>query len=542
MPDPQKDNFRIRSGYKPSQVAIEGDIASIYRGRNVWVFPNGLLRSARGCAAAGVSGGANPLLNVDNGYGGLSGGGSLIKFLAAYFAAGNGTISFNGSSLGIASGQAVIIIGGIVYVAGLTAPGAPVISNSGVAGLPDGGYSVGLTAIRTATGAESSLGAISNPINVTQDKIQIDTFPAIPTGANKWGIYVPHRGFPLDGPWYHAIDIPTTTAGGYHLNFSDASLIKLAPRDYDPPPPCLWVFSIDSIVVYVSGATLYPSYPGKPEACPPDWVVELSRGETATCVKGSGMDGRVFIACANSFHEAVRSGNTIFPIATRPIWPNTGFISPSSWCVVFDIVFGYSSMGLVRTRGDQVPDESWAADVQAEMSALGFTSANTVCQHDPFTKSVVVMSGTTAYCYSLLNDWWHTPITIPAAATAVTVNNRLMIADASGNLYQFEGGTGSDWYLVPAFRDGGIGDYLKTLIGVRSRAGAPINIDILTDEDMNTARKSFTGIPAGHSDWLRMMVRKASSYSLKVSGSGADQEFTQMSIEFIPASGGARAA
>lgn len=545
MPDSRRDVVRVRSGYKPSQAAIEGDITSIYRGQNCFILPNGLIRSARGCASIGSSGGANPLLNVDAGHGGLTGGGSLIRYLQAYFAAGNGSIILNGASIGTASGVAVIIKDGIQYVAGISAPGAPVVSNSGVAGQPDGLYGYGLTAIRSATGAESSLGEISAPISLTQDKPEIDIWPAVPSGADRWGIYSCKRGFPLDGPYYRVMDVPTTTPNNFRFDYSDSQLIRLAPRDYDPPPPCGWVFSIDSILVYAGaygGSALCPAYPTKPEAVPPDWTVELSRGEVITCVKGSGMDGRVFIACANSFHECIRSGNTIFPIATRPIWPSTGFVSPSSWCVVFDIVYGYSSMGLVRTRGDQVPDEAWAADVQAEMSEKGFTSQNTVTQHDPYTKSIVVMKGTEAYCYSLLNDWWSTPITIPAAATAVTVNNRLMLADASGTLYQFEAGTGSNWYLIPAFRDGGLPEYLKTIIGVRARAGAPISLDVLTDEDVSTSKKNYPGLAAGHTDWLRAKIRNTSTYSVKVSGSGAAQEFTEFGIEFIPVSGGVRAA
>jgi len=398
-------------------------------------------------------------MNVGSGYGGLTGGGTIIRFFNAEFFAGSGNAYIDGGLIGSTANQLMVRIGGVVHPVGLSAPGAPVIAASATAGKNNGSYSILLTAIRTATGAESSRGAVSNAVSVKNKKIQINSLPAAPVGADMFGVYVSLRGFSTTGPWYHLVDIPVGQALPFALDWFDGEVGRKAPLDYDPPPPCTHCFSIDNVVVAAGcygGYGLSPSVPGKPEAFPPDTVVFLSPGEAITNCQGSGFDGRVFIACANSFHECVRTGESVAPIMARPIWPSTGFVGHSSWCVVEDTVYGMSgSRGAVRTRGDEVPDSTYAQDVQTFFSDNGFTSQTAVVGFDPHTDAVIHAAGTLAVPFNRSQGNWSTPITLPSAVvTRVTVNGHLLLADGAGNLYQFENGAGGQYYVVPAMTDG----------------------------------------------------------------------------------------
>lgn len=519
----------------PTQPSLGGVPNSIIDGRNLWVDGNGKLRSAKGMASFGSSGSANPLMNVGSGYGGLTGNGTIIQYINTYWFAGSGTATVNGSSIGSTSNQLMLVVGGSAVAAGLAAPGAPVISVAATTGKNEGSYSILLTAVRQTTGAESSRGAVSNVVSATQKKIRIDTFPSPPTGTTHWGVYCSKHGFGATGPWYWLRDIPVGTAAGYELDWYDGDLSRVAPLDYDPPPPCTHVFAIDNIMVAAGcegGYGLAPSVPGKPEAFPPDTYTYLSRGEAITACKGSGFDGRVFVACANSFHEVVRSGSTVAPIIPRPMWPATGFTGPSSWCVVEGAIFGLTAgRGAVRGMGEEI-DTSFANDVQDFFSRNGFTSANTTVGFDPKNNAIIFMSGSLAVPYMRSKGVWSTPITIPGATTCVTVGERLLVANGA-TLYEFEGGSGGTFYAVPAFSDGGKPEYMKTVVGMRGASDVSMQLDLLTDLDLTTSRATKTSAP-NHGRWHRLNTRKAESFTVKASGTGADKTIHEIALQFIP--------
>ncbi len=60
------------------------------------------------------------------------------------------------------------------------------------------------------------------------------------------------------------------------------------------------------------GAALSASYPNKPEAFPPNFVLFIPGGGTITAVKNTGIDGAVIVGTANSI-------NLVTPLRARSV-------------------------------------------------------------------------------------------------------------------------------------------------------------------------------------------------------------------------------
>lgn len=467
------------------------------------------------------------MMNLGAGYGGVSNYGSVILFFNILLAAGSGTVTRNGSSVGSVSDNLAIDSGSGLVAAGVPAPGAPTVSATPpTVGRLVGSYSLALTAVRLlgpVTG-ESSRGPASVAVSLLNKKFRVTAWPSTPAGCSaardKWGLYFPFRGFPTQGPWRHLIDIPMNTGLPYDIDFLDGELGHLAPLDHDVPPAFKFAFSIDNVVVGVAvGGQLWPSVPLQPDAFPPDKVVMLARGEDVVSCRSSGGSGRIALACANSVHEVVSSGDdTISPIIAYPRWPTIGFDGHSCWCFVHDTIVGISGSTPVMGTLDSAPSSEFASRVITWFQDNGFTSANTVVGYDPSTGSVVFASGSLAICY-MGNGVWSTPITLTGTpATAVTVNRQLLL-DISGTNQIFEGGSGSTAFGIPAFWDGG-NPWLKTIVRMRAASDATLTLEPLTDLSLTPALGSFSSA-AQHGIPKRLNIRNATSFSCKFTLTGS---------------------
>src|SRR5215467_11012125 len=284
----KSDRYVFLRGYVPTQALVGSDIIPAYFGGVSYSIIDGLngwIRGTRvetglGPGPAGTAGASIPvLMNVANGYGGMTGGGSIIQYYTQYLFAGSGNGYVNGTSIGAAGSSIneVPVGGGAVTGVGVHAPAtAPHIAPQGLVspgGKNNGSYSILYTYIRSATGEESNRSPVSNVVAVQNDGITIDqAIPPGDTGVDTIGIYCSFANFSTLGPWFHLVDVKITDVNA-HLPFPlavsytsagvpagtagwyNGDLGVIAPLDYNVPPACSFVFSLNDIVV---AAGCYP--------------------------------------------------------------------------------------------------------------------------------------------------------------------------------------------------------------------------------------------------------------------------------------------
>ncbi len=492
MPSRQNLPFDISHGYIATQNGfIPG---AIFSGANCWFRGLNHIESSKRFGTSGNSGGVGVLANVAATHGGLSTSGNVVQAFASgvYFAAGTGTVYVGGSSLGSMTGNIAIYVSGALSAAGLTSPGAATIADTGSTGHNNGSYSIALTAIRSTTGGESTIGAPSNVLTVSNHGIKITALPSLDSKADKIGIYVTRRGYGQTGPYFHLYDVTIPTPpytiqvpGDSIAGWVDAQLGDLAPLDYSVPPSCTFVAVLNSVIVAVGcygGAGLSPSYPNKPEAYPVRFVVFIPGGGTITACKSSGIEGAVLIGTASSMNLVTATASTISPLQIRQIWPTTGVASGNQFCVYKDTIYAYLGVrGAVRSSLYSDLDESsghFAVNVQKAFADNGFTTANTIVAYDPVNAAIWYMSGTKGYPFMLDTEEWSPEQTLPATVTsAVTVGGVMLMQGAAGALYTPEAGAGGAWNFVPGFVD--FGGMYATMTRIGGEASGSVTLNVL---------------------------------------------------------------
>lgn len=538
MPKRITREFRWKAGYVPTQSKIDGEPNSILDGRNIWIWGEGLIESAKGFGSAGSSGGANPLMNVGGTHGGCSGGGSVIDAFGTTFVTGVGTAYKGGSSIGSASTSMQELISASLVAVGIAQPSAPTLADSGSAGKNDGSYSVCVTLIRSATGEESIRSLPSNIIAVTQHSLTLSgVTTSVTSGLDKIGIYCSYRNFGTTGPWFHLKDV-SIGASTFTIEWYNGELGVEAPTDYSPPPTGTCCFAVNNVMVQggcYGGAGLGPSIPGKPGAYPPAFTVFIPGGGAITAAKGTGFSGTVLVSTASSLNAVVATNSAITPITIRQIWPTTGFVTGSAWCVVEDEVYGFSGQrGAVRTQGEGAPDTTFANPVHAAFASFGFTAANTVVGYDPKTDTVMFCSGTICLPYARSRGYWHCPMVITGATTSCTVSGQLLLDVGGGTLNASELGSGTTWYLLFPFDDAGVPEFNKSFVRLRAATNAAVQADVLTNLDVSTSASGALTIASGHSAWIRQKIRNVKTFSIKFSGSGSAQSLYEAVIQVVP--------
>jgi hypothetical protein len=539
----KSDRYVFLRGYIPTQALVGSDIIPAYFGgvsHSVIDGVNGWIRGTRvetalGPGAAGSSGASIPvLMNVANGYGGVTGGGSIVQYYTQYLYAGSGTAYVNGSSIG-AAGSSIMEVpvgGGAAVPVGIAAPTiAPVIADSGQPGKNNGSYSVLYTWIRSATGEESNRSPVSNAVAVQNDGIMFSQAISSPgNGVDKIGVYCSFANFSTLGPWFHLVDLSLPVTSGTIIGLGgtagwyNGDLGVIAPLDYNPPPACSFVFSLNDIVVaagcYPAGGNgLSPSVPGKFGAFPPEFVVFLPGGGNITACKATSSEGMALVSTANSLYLVSATYSTTTPIDIKQVWPTVGFASGNSFCMVENELYGFSGQrGAVRTQGFGAPDTSWAAPVAERFVGLGFTVGNTVVVYDPSTDCILYCSGTNALPYDRKYNHWHTPQSINPITSGVT-SQGVGLLESSGALQALETGTGTSGFVTTAFRDAELPGVMKSYVRVRAIGNNSFTFDLLADPG-NLGSSALTLGPLNtdpKSAWQKINLRNVSDLAIKTS-------------------------
>lgn len=534
MPARQLDRIAFER-YLPSTALVPTPGPIAVDCQNVW-FNGSLVYSSKGAASAGSSGGVASLQTIAGTHGGMTGSGSGTKAFGVYWYGGSGNLVVGGSVIGAASSTVTLSTGSYTGAAGLTAPGAPTIADSGVSGRNNGSYSICLTAIRSTTGAESSRGAISNVVSVKNKKIRITAWPSVPSGADTWGIYCSRRGFGAVGNWYHLADVPTSTGSNYDIQWYDGELGALPELDNDPPPSGVThVFAINSIVVGVVSADLYPSKRAFPEAYPPTSVISIPGGSPVTACKATGIEGTVIVSTGTSLNLVRDSGVDDAPIQVQQWWPDIGFPNGNCWCVVEDTIIGFhGGLGLIMAPIGGDYDLGFAADVQYKLKQLGWVPSSTVVGYDPKTNCVIVASGSAFLAGNRTTRQWSYHTLPVGVTTSVTTGGALQLSSGGGTLYNLESGSGTSWFITSQWRDGGYAGYPKTLVGLRGNVSVSCTMDVYKNLNSSSSQATKTAA-VNHGTFHHLNVQSAETYCVKFSGS--DSGGTQIygaECQFVP--------
>lgn len=477
---------------------------------------------------------------------------------------------------------------GVIYTAGLTAPSTPTIAQSATAGKLNGTYSVRLTAVRSATGAESSASIQSAVVTCSNKKIDI-TFPAtVGNGHDRWGVYVTRPDFGSKGPHFalpasltgespagFVQESTVAAAGGRTLSFDwyEGDLVgqNIAPIDNSVPPAGTHAFPLEGCMALVGcyagpdgvttsrpGNMIAVSKAGFPEAFPVDVDHLLTLPEPPTCVLTRAAGGFVYIAGPNSL-SVVRYTGAVSkaPMALSVLWPDTGFANQNNACLADGILYGYSAIkGLVRIDSDGNPDYRFSAAVTRQFD--GVAAADVYLGYDPGSNHVVygynVSGGNPRLmCYNKAWDVWSAPIKFeeivsgPAAHSSIksmyTDNGQLYLVLDTGSdeygVYKFNSGSGSNWKLRSAWRDGGAAETNKTLTRVQTATGNNSSntqtVKVYTNlSETAQATESYT--PTGSPEHLRVKrlnLRNAKTYSVEMSGTDDDSLALEAVVEGV---------
>lgn len=524
----QTIEFIPSRGFYPSQSARPPIEGTVIDGANCLPRGPGLWKPYRGYTSFGspaMGAAANPTMVSASVPSGMTGGGTVTRHAQVPWAAGSGTAIEGATVLGAVSGQLMVYVGGTLVAAGLAAPAAPTIADSGVAsGKLNGSYAISLVAYRNTTGALSSTSPMSAALSVRNKKIRI-TFPAAPTGATHWIIYGTRRGFGSVGPTFRVTTIALTAiavgTATFDAEWFDGELGEISPIDYDPPPSgvthCAGLGG--SMVAIGPLGRVSPSIVGRSEAFPASFVTFLPSREGVTGVTARGTDGIVYVATANSLNALLVSGSDLTPVLPRGIWENTGFASGSAFCLVEDQIYGMAGGGPVRTHGGSEPDRSFAAPILQYMLDNGWSSANTVVVYAPDNHVVYFASGTKCLMYFLAGEeegTWSTPVDVPSVTSGVTVSGVGYVSSGS-TLYSLDkagGTTGTAFMTFPYYGD----DRFKTLRYFKMDTASGVTADLLNYGTGTSFGSPFPiSISAPQSNWAPLnLLCPTGGFALKV--------------------------
>lgn len=501
-------SWRFGGGHYPNQALLDGEQGTTIFGRNAWPLGNGTVQSWYGMLNTLVTGATSAMLVLRKS-GGINGSGTVIGFREqSIIFVGSGTVIYDGAQIGVAINALQISKDGIVYLLGLTAPGAVVIADGGVAGRMTGYFSVKWTWFRQPTGEESNAGddSQSNSLYLSSRKIAVPV-PGAPGGSvgnsstpatSNGGItaarlYSSWPGQSVEGPWFwtgiESSAFGTTLITDWTVG-KLASIGKLAPYDHNPPPACDHSAVLAGLVLAcgargpgggAGGGSIAPSLQATL-----GWdatkEVFLRPLEPITALRSEmAMDGYVVICGENSTHGILYAPNEIGPLIHRTISPNIGFPNSNALCVVGDgEIWGSASgdFGFVRSSA-QGFDSLFSYPIQNEVKGL----TNWVCGWDQIHDKVLYHSGAVGWAYDRRapGDIWSNALDMPGTVQSCVTVGGVLHSVIGGQLYQFNKGSGGYSYaqVVPPFISGERGN--KVILEGAIDAECPVYYRMLTN-------------------------------------------------------------
>jgi hypothetical protein len=494
---------------------------------------------------------------------------------AKYYDKNSSTLYSLGSITAAGGALQVWTLSGGVYsqhTAGLSVPSTgSLIANDitgGFTGKIEGTVAAEFTKYRSTTGAESrpSLPTAIVSFNKQYARIYFPPATDLTDGADYFRLYLSLQGFGSSGPFRYLDQYQMTVgytpasgfgtvaydagAGRYYIEIEwyDSNLLETEPAtDLFIPPVGTHTAQFGNVNIVLGtygGLGVSSSIPNYPEAFPPSRTSFLS--EQPVGVLGNPQDGYIWVICKNSMWALLWTGAPDGPaVMPRAIWSDTGCENASAACVVRGNLYAFTGRkGIVRTNGTQEPDTTFAYPVLEDVKA--WDAKKVVVGYSPQDNVVVFAHDRQMLLYHVDLNLWSAPIYLDDFLTAVagtiasvyTANGLLHVSVYNAgtySLYTFNywvsGGagnpTGTNWEVIPQWSFGG--SFHKTVdrfINTASMNGGTLRTRAYKDLDLTTAIVDVTsGTSTGdkHFTPIRKSLRKAKSYTVKLSGSGMNQ-------------------
>ena len=435
---------------------------------------------------------------VGDALGGLATGSAVMFKGKSIWYVGSGSVYYSNLStpIGTATSNLKLYYSGTEYSAGLSQPSAPTVtvavdgSSVPLTGSINNTVGVRITRYRSVTGGESNSSDASEVVTPRNGQITI-TFPSLDSGnsQDQWGIYLTRQGFGAEGPHFLWGIIDDTDLNGsreYDLDYQDADLLDiLAPRNLTTPPAATHVINLGDMIVLVgteNGVAVLPSLQGYPEQYDTTFTAYLQPTEPVIRVDTRPADGTVYIWTRNSLQTIVETGDSVAPILTRAIWPNTGIQGASAACLTETGAYAFSKgQGMVRTSGYADPDTSFALPVQSYVRA--WNAEDVVVGYDPASSTVVFCHQKEMLAYNQANNLWSVPLNVDdflettgtqvRIISAATYNGELYLTigdETTNKLYKYNVGVGTSWNLKSLHRSAGSYGWYKWLRSIRLNA------------------------------------------------------------------------
>lgn len=469
-------------------------------------------------------------------------GGNAIRYREeAIFAAGRGPLKISGAAISAALTAtdavqvAYPIAGGSTYdvrPAGFTAPTSPTVTpvvGGGTKEMPAQRYSFIATKKRKgfpgkglgSAPVEASLASAGDRFSVT-----FATFDAA-EGQTSAQLWVSLRDDADAGKaWYLLAEYDTV--GPHTIEWYDGELGELYAIDNFPPPPSLYVASVNDFLLFVSclgkpDGSDNPTAPGpgvavaksnNPEAASPAAYAFVSPASDIVMVKVGkvgirAQDSGVYFGTQEGISFGRFTDSDVSPLVINPAG-SVGVSHNYSAAFAYDYLYAFSGETMIRTIDGANIETEFSRDVRPDLVYLkkarvfvGFDQRNgwVVVFHANDRQHASGGWQTRAWAFNIFTASWHTPIALGDGVTdftvcgVATVGQRLYFVTTDGKVWEWDNGiTTLSGYLAVNFDDfgdaaeqkicrevkivGGIGGTLKLFTNYTTIIGIPVN-DIL---------------------------------------------------------------
>lgn len=467
-------------------------------------------------------------------------GNAIVYREEAIFSAGRGPLKINGAAISAALTAtdavqvAYPIPGGSTYdvrPAGFTPPTAPTVTAIA-------GGTKGMTA-QTFTFRASKkrqgfpgYGRASSPVSVALtagQRFQV-TFAAFDAseGQTSVQLWVSRNDDPTSGAWFLYGEF--TGVGPHNVEWWDGELGTLYSDDNYPPPPSLYVASVNDFLLFVSAlgkpdTSLNPTAPGpgvavaksnNPEAASPAAYAFVSPASDIVMVKVGkvgirAQDSGVYFGTQEGISFGRFTDSTVSPLVINPAG-SVGVSHNQSAVFAYDFLYAFSGETMIRTIDGANIETEFSRDVRTDLATI--EKARAFVGFDQKNGWVVVFHAndrlgagggwqTRAWAFNVFTGSWHTPIALGDGVTdftvcgVATVGQRLNFVTTDGKVWEWDanaGGASLAGFVAVNFDDwgdaaeekivrevkivGGVGGTMKLYTNYTTVIGVPVN-DIL---------------------------------------------------------------
>lgn len=457
-------------------------------------------------------------------------GGNAIRYREeAIFAAGRGPLKINGAAISAALTAtdavqvAYPIAGGSTYdvrPAGFTAPTAPTVAAvaGGTKGMTAQRYSFIATKKRKGF---PGYGLGSAPVEATiiaGQRFQV-TFAAFDAteGQNQAQLWVSKVEDNTAGRAWFLYD-EFDTVGPHNVEWYDGELGTLYSIDNFPPPPSLFVESVNDHLLFVSclgepDSSGNPTAPGpgvavakanNPEAASPAAYAFVTPASDIVGVKVGKVgirasDSAVFFLTQDGISFGRFVDSDVSPLVISPAG-SAGVSHNYSAVFAYDYLYALSGSTLIRTVDGQNIETEFSTDVAPDLAL--FQGARSFVGFDPTGNRIVVFhandrqgSGgkwqTRALSYNLQTGAWNTPCFLGDGSTSdftvcglATVGRKLYVVTTDGKVWQWDTASGISLagYLAVNWDDWGDSGEMKIARALKVNGAISGSIKLYTNE------------------------------------------------------------